>query len=64
MGTGRRDGRNVYLAWRSEGWQGLSVGTLMVFKYMKACCENCSEQMFSLFTEDETKQGMGLPFRL
>ena len=64
MGTERRDGRNVYLAWRSEGWQGLRVGTSMVFKYMKACCENCSEQMFSLLAKDKTKQGMGLPFRL
>lgn len=42
-------------AGRGSGWD------ISGFKYMKACCENHGEQMFSLFTKDKTKQGMPLP---
>lgn len=37
-------------------------GDISGFKYMKACCENHGEQMFSVFTKDKTKQGVPLPF--
>lgn len=47
-----------------EKWRlaGAQAGDISGFKYMKACCENHGEQMFSLFTKDKTKQGMPLPF--
>lgn len=43
-----------------EWLAGRGPGALIVFKYMKTCCKNFSEQMFSLFTKDKTKQRMGL----